>query len=233
MPKTSDPRSPLTNIYFISKHLFASSNQSRSENEFRQNTFLYFSRLWLAELKLPAGSCVSKIVNGKLVQVGDCQKNDGSEIARLIKKNLDVKKKPKNKCDVTYDLKCYRIFVTDTKNITVRDAEAICKSKNSGKPANIYDEAHFQKLHAFQRTQIIAPWKKTSVWTGMKYKNGRLQFSNGGTSSLPSSVWFPGNPSRKSSFTNVGVSVNKDPAADQGMFNNPPYYSLYGVMCEM
>nr|XP_039255373.1 uncharacterized protein LOC120332235 [Styela clava] len=129
-----------------------------------------------AELKLPAGSCVSKIVNGKLVQVGDCQKNDGSEIARLIKKNLDEKKKPKNKCDVTYDFKCYRIFVTDTKNITVRDAEAICNSKNSGKPANIYDEAHFQKLHAFQRTQIIAPWKKTSVWTGMKYKECSFNF---------------------------------------------------------
>ncbi|XP_077975757.1 uncharacterized protein LOC144431468 isoform X2 [Styela clava] len=46
-----------------------------------------------AKLKLPAGACVSKIVKGKLVQVGHCKKNDGSEIARLIKKSLDEKKK--------------------------------------------------------------------------------------------------------------------------------------------
>nr|XP_039268849.1 uncharacterized protein LOC120343896 [Styela clava] len=31
----------------------------------------------LAEVKLPAGICRSQIVKGKLVQVGDCKKDDG------------------------------------------------------------------------------------------------------------------------------------------------------------
>ncbi|XP_077975193.1 uncharacterized protein LOC144431229 [Styela clava] len=161
------------------------------------------------------------------------RKNDGSEIAELIRKNLDAKKKAQKKCDVTYDSKCYRVVVYNMKNVTFNDAKSICKPINNGEPANIYDSSHFQLMHAFQRTQIIPPRTRMSVWTGMKYSNGKIRLSSGKISSLPFKLWYPGNPSSKRSFTNIGVNVNEDPYFNQGMFNNPPFYKLHGVMCEM
>nr|XP_039264561.1 uncharacterized protein LOC120340384 [Styela clava] len=56
--------------------------------------------------KLPDGVCVTKLVKGKLISVGDCKKGDGSEIANLIKESLA--KKQQQKCDVTYKKKCFR-----------------------------------------------------------------------------------------------------------------------------
>nr|XP_039253210.1 cartilage intermediate layer protein 1-like [Styela clava] len=38
--------------------------------------------------KAPDGICVTKLLKGKLVSVGDCQKNDGSDIVNVIKQDL-------------------------------------------------------------------------------------------------------------------------------------------------
>ncbi|XP_077969371.1 uncharacterized protein LOC120345060 [Styela clava] len=180
-----------------------------------------------AKLKIPAGSCVSKIVNGKLVQVGDCKKDDGSEIARLIQKSLDEKKKAEIKCDVTYKTKCFRVVVYRTDLVTLNDAEKTCKSRN-GKPANIYDLAHYQSLLSYLRSIIPAGEESIDIWTGMEYKNDQLLQASGEPSTIATEVWFPKYPITHASYTNVVVQVNKDPESSrQGIYKSP------GVICEI
>ncbi|XP_077968519.1 uncharacterized protein LOC144422686 isoform X2 [Styela clava] len=188
----------------------------------------------LANLKLPAGSCVSKIVNGKLVQVGDCEKDDGSDIVRLIKKSRDEKERAENKCDVTYKTKCFRAVVYGTDNVTFNDAEPICKSMNNGKPANIYDLALYQMLLPYLRSMIPAGLSYIRVWTGMEYKNNQLLLSSGGPITIATEVWRPTHPRTDASRTNVGISANKDPENEhQEMFNYSPSWFINGYLCEI
>ncbi|XP_039249132.2 uncharacterized protein LOC120326844 isoform X2 [Styela clava] len=170
----------------------------------------------LAEKKIPTGACVSKIVKGKLVQVGDCEKNDGSD-----------------KCDVTYNSRCYRVLLYDTKNVTFNDAESICKSTNNGNPANIYDFDVYKLLFTHVRS-VISDRTRTSLWTGMEYKNNQLLLSSGGAVTLPTEVWYPHHPKNISSHTNVSVHVQKDPGAkNQGILNVAPTQEKRGVFCEI
>nr|XP_039255390.1 uncharacterized protein LOC120332253 [Styela clava] len=185
-----------------------------------------------AKLKLPAGTCVSKIVNGKLVQVGDCQKNDGSDIVRLIKKSRDEKKKTEIKCDFKYNSKCFRIVTYDVQNVTFNDSESICKSMNIGKPANIYNLTHYQMLLTHLRPRIPAGWSWIDIWTGMQYKNNQLLLSSGGSITLATEVWYPYYPNLDESWTNVGVAVDKDQTY-QGIFNRIPSWPIHGVICEI
>ncbi|XP_077971507.1 uncharacterized protein LOC144425759 [Styela clava] len=194
---------------------------------------LYFVSLicgLLAELKLPPGSCVSKIVNGKLVQIGDCKKDDGSEIARLIQKSLDEKKKTQLKCGVTYNSKCYIAVVYDERNVTIKDAEAICTSMNIGKPANIYSLTH-QKLLLSYIQPMMSKNEYRKVWTGMEFKNSLILLSSGETSTLPPKAWFPGHPSRQSEY--VGVHVQNPDAIHQGLIDETLEDVLHGVICEI
>ncbi|XP_077975502.1 uncharacterized protein LOC120332253 [Styela clava] len=179
-----------------------------------------------------AETCVSKIVNGKLVQVGDCKKNDESDIVRLIKKSRDEKKKAEIKCDVKYDSKCFRIVVYGTLNVTFNDSESICKSMNIGEPANIYNLTHLQLLLTHLRPLIPAGWTWIGIWTGMVYKNNQLLLSSGGSITLATEVWYPDFPDPDASYTNVGVAVFKDPTY-QGIFNETPTFSIHGVICEI
>ncbi|XP_077970123.1 uncharacterized protein LOC144424572 [Styela clava] len=183
----------------------------------------------LAAKKIPAGACVSKIVNGKLVQVGDCEKNDGSEIARLIKKSLDEKEKASRGCGVIYNSKCFRAVMYKTQNITFNDARSICKSMNNRIPANIHDFEHYQMLLTYLRSMIPAGRISIFIWTGMQYKNNQLL----GGEALPNEVWIDSYPKSATSWTNVALSINKDENADQGIFNVPSHYLRFGVICEI
>ncbi|XP_039259340.2 uncharacterized protein LOC120335786 isoform X1 [Styela clava] len=187
----------------------------------------------LAEIKVPAGSCVSRIVNGKLVQVGDCKKDDGSEIARLIQKSLDEKKRAELKCDVTYKLKCYRAVVYDAKNVTFNDAEPICKSMN-GNLANVYDGAHLQLWRTYLHPLIPAGQTWINIWTGMEYKDNQLLLSNGEPITNATEVWDPHYPDSDTSRTNVAVIVVKNEASEyQGLGNIDPGWVRHGVICEI
>ncbi|XP_039269602.2 uncharacterized protein LOC120344440 [Styela clava] len=185
--------------------------------------------------KLPDGVCITKIVNGKLVQVGDCKKNDGSDIFRLIQKNLDEKKQIQDKCNITYNSKCYRVVVYDTLNVTFTHAESICKSMNNGEPSNIYDFQHFNVSLSYLSSLVTARRKFVSIWTGMEYKNNQLLLSDGKSHSLPAEVWsYPTNPSPDVSLTNVVVAAREGSGRlYQGMSNNKPSATTYGVMCEV
>nr|XP_039268407.1 uncharacterized protein LOC120343336 [Styela clava] len=187
-----------------------------------------------AELKVPAGSCVSKIVNGKLVQVGDCKKDDGSEIARLIKRSRDEKKKAQVKCDVTYKSKCFRVVVYTVLNVTVNDGKVICKSMKYGKPANIYDQKHLKLLLTYLRSLIPAGKTTLSIWTGMEYKNNQLFLSSGEPITIATEDWFPTYPKSDALNTNVAVRVDNDPKNKyQRMSNTPPSWTRNGVICEI
>ncbi|XP_077968534.1 uncharacterized protein LOC120343893 [Styela clava] len=188
----------------------------------------------VAELKVPNGSCVSKIVDGKFHQVGDCKKDDGSEIARLIKKSLEEKKKAEIKCDFNYKTKCFRIVVYDTRNVTFNDGKSICKSINNGNPANIYDIVHYKSLRTYLRSMMTAGWSYIQIWTGMEYKDNQLLLSSGEPITLATEVWYTGYPKPDVSWAKVGVDVNKDSEfAPQGMFNEQPLQPRHGVICEM
>ncbi|XP_077968732.1 uncharacterized protein LOC120345114 [Styela clava] len=103
---------------------------------------------------------------------------------------------------------------------------------NNGKPANIYDLAHYKWLLPHLRLLIPAEW--ISIWTGMEYKNNQLLLSSGGPITIATEVWYPNYPITAASRTNVVVLVNMDPEyAFQGMFNVPPYDSFHGVICEI
>ncbi|XP_077968460.1 uncharacterized protein LOC144422668 [Styela clava] len=155
-----------------------------------------------------------------------------TEIARLIQKSLDEKKKAEIKCDFKYDSKCYKAFVYVTQNVTFNDAQSICKSMNNGKPANIYDLAHYKWLLPHLRLLIPAEW--IAIWTGMEYKNNQLLLSNGGPITIATEVWYPDYPISAVSRTNVPVLVDMDPEyASQGMVNYPPSSSFHGVICEI
>ncbi|XP_039254338.2 uncharacterized protein LOC120331329 [Styela clava] len=195
--------------------------------------FISLIRGSLAGTKLPAGACVSKIVDGKLIQVGDCKKDDGSEIARLIQKSLDEKKQAQRKCDATYNSKCFRTVVYATANVTFNNAEPICKSIN-GKLANIYDLAHLQLLFPHLRLLIPAGQEWIQIWTGMEFKNEQLLLSNGEAITL-TEAWLPNFPKKydsAASYTNVALYVY--PGMDsEGIFNDPPTIPQYGVICEI
>ncbi|XP_077974393.1 uncharacterized protein LOC144430357 [Styela clava] len=200
--------------------------------------FISLICVFRAKIKVPAGSCVSKIVNGKLVQVGDCKKNDGSEIARLIKKSLDEKKKTESddedKCGFKYDSKCYRAVVYATYNVTLDVAEPTCKSMKIGKPANIYDLAHYKLLIPYLRSLIPSGRTWSYIWTGMEYKKNQLLQSNGVPITIASEVWQHGDPHTDASDIYVGVRVVKDPESKyQGMFNRTPDLRTHGVVCEI
>nr|XP_039255388.1 uncharacterized protein LOC120332252 [Styela clava] len=223
------------NTAFINKPLVVSSKFLEAKMEFVK-IILFLSLFWglLAELKLPAGTCVSKIVKGKLVQVGDCKKNDGSEIARLIQKSLDGKRKAEGKCDFKYDSKCFQAVVYDAGNVTFNDAESICKSMNIGKPANIYDLAHYQMLLTYLRPLIPATRIWIHIWTGMEYMNNQLLLSSGRNIKLATEVWYPYYyPYPDASYTNIVFYVDNPEVEYQGMFNYLPLYSIHGVICEI
>ncbi|XP_077973559.1 uncharacterized protein LOC120334796 [Styela clava] len=189
----------------------------------------------VAELKVPAGSCVSKIVNGKLVQVGDCKKDDGSEIARLIKKSLDEKTKAEIKCDVKYDSKCFRSVVYAEANVTFNVGKFICKSMNNGKPANIYDLAHLQMLLSDLRSlKADAGRKYIRVWTGMEYKDNQLLLSSGEPITIATGFWHVHYPTTNASLTNVILYVDEDPVSvHQGISDISLSARCHGVICEI
>nr|XP_039265734.1 uncharacterized protein LOC120341307 isoform X2 [Styela clava] len=181
--------------------------------------------------KLPDGVCVTKLVKGKFVSVGDCKKGDGSEIANLMKESLT--KKQQHKCDVTYKKKCYRAVVYVLANVTLNNAESTCESMN-GKPANIYDLKHYQLLLPYLRSVIPAGRTYIEIWTGMEYKNNQLLLSNGIPITIATEVWYPNFPISDTFRTNVGVRIRKYlESANQGMFNDPPSSSFHGVICEI
>ncbi|XP_077968739.1 uncharacterized protein LOC120344643 [Styela clava] len=162
------------------------------------------------------------------------QKSDESEIARLIKKSLDEKKKAENKCDVTYKTKCFRIVVYGTHNVTFNDAEPICKSMNNRKLANIYELAHYQSLLPYLRSLIPAGIEWIEIWTGMEYKNNQLLLLSGEPITIATEVWYPSYPTSDESRTNVVVQIHKDQEfVRQGMINAKPSWSKYGVICEI
>nr|XP_039259950.1 uncharacterized protein LOC120336348 [Styela clava] len=188
----------------------------------------------MAEKKIPAGVCVTKIVDGKLVQVGDCKKNDGSDILNLIKKNLEEKEKAESKCGVTYNSKYFRAVVYRENNVTFNAAESICKSMNNGKPANIYDLAHLQFLFKYLRLLIPADQDRMQAWTGMEYENNQLFLSTGEEITIATEGWFPGFPQKSESYKNVAVELYKDPEySSQGLFNYPPSFHSNAVICEI
>ncbi|XP_077976143.1 uncharacterized protein LOC120334847 [Styela clava] len=178
---------------------------------------LFFFIGFMFGKKIPDGVCVTKLVKGKLVSVGDCKKNDGFEIAKLIKESLANKQQ--YKCDVTYKKICFRAVVYDARNVTFNDAKAICKSMN-GKPANIYDLKHYQLLLPYLRSLI--------------HFNNQLLLSGGKPITIATEVCYPSFPVSDASWNNVGVYVNKDPEDTiQGMFNIAPSYNRNGVICEI
>nr|XP_039255172.1 uncharacterized protein LOC120332036 [Styela clava] len=165
----------------------------------------------------------------------DLQKDDGSEIARLIKKSLDEKRKAEIKRGVTYNSKLFRAVVyDDAYKVDVNDAPSICKSLNYGKPANIYDLAHYQLLLPYLRLLIADGWTKINLWTGMGYKNNQLLLSSGRPITIATEVWRPGNWRSHSAWTIVLVDVQEDSEnKDQGIYNTIPLASCYGVICEI
>nr|XP_039267667.1 uncharacterized protein LOC120342769 [Styela clava] len=181
-----------------------------------------------------AGSCISKIVNGKLVQVGDCKKDDGSEIARLIQKSLEEKKKAEIKCDVTYNSKCFRAVMYGTSNVTFNDAQSICKSTNNGKPANMYDPTNYQLLVSYLHTLLPAGWGFINIWTGMKYshQSNLLSLSSGVSFPIEKEVWIFGYPSSDALQTNIVVRVMND-LGNSGLLNGAPSWTIHGVICEI
>nr|XP_039264582.1 uncharacterized protein LOC120340402 [Styela clava] len=163
----------------------------------------------------------------------------GVQIARLIEKGLDEKKKferdAKDKCDVKYDSKCFRTVVYDSKNVTFYDAAPTCKSMNIGKPANIYDLTHFQLLRAHLRSVIPARRPHILIWTGMEYKSNQLLLSNGRAITIATEVWHANNyPNSLARYSNVCVAVRKDPENKyQGTMNRQPSDPYSGVICEV
>ncbi|XP_077975111.1 uncharacterized protein LOC120332262 [Styela clava] len=239
----------LTDIYFIYKHLVVSSNIFRRKDGIRQNCFLHLSHLWLVR--------EAKIARWNLRfqdrEWETCPSWRLPDIVRLIKKSRDEKKKAEIKCDVKYDSKCFRIVVYGTMNVTFNDSESICKSMNIGKPANIYNLTHYQMLLTHVRPLIPAFWAWMHIWTGMKYKiscishtskqrfirlrhqNNQLLLSSGENTTLVTEMWYDGYPRYLASWTNVGVLVSKDSEEKkyQGMYNEPPTFTNYGVFCEI
>ncbi|XP_077969131.1 uncharacterized protein LOC144422949 [Styela clava] len=201
--------------------------------KFVQFIFIIFFICGLFAEKLPA-VCVTKIVNGKLVRVGDCEVNDASEILSLIRKSVDKKTPVQNKCDVTYKSKCYRIVRYSKNNVTFNNAESICKSRNNGKLANIYDLTQYQLLLPYLRPKAATGWAWYSVWTGMKYKNNQLLEASNQPSSLPKEVWHPNYPLSDGNNANVAVAVYKDSKGlIEGMHNLTPVTPIHGAICEL
>nr|XP_039265507.1 uncharacterized protein LOC120341128 [Styela clava] len=135
-----------------------------------------------------SGVCVIKLVKGKLVSVGDCQKNDGSEIARLMKR--DLKMKQKGRCDILYKSKCFHAIVYPTHNANFEDAQTACE-KHKWKLGNVYDVMNYLLLQDFFVTMIPADQSLINVWTGMTYTNGNLRLTSGKEATFPEQLWKP------------------------------------------
>ncbi|XP_077976083.1 uncharacterized protein LOC120341128 isoform X1 [Styela clava] len=174
-----------------------------------------------------SGVCVIKLVKGKLVSVGDCQKNDGSEIARLMKR--DLKMKQKGRCDILYKSKCFHAIVYPTHNANFEDAQAACK-KHKWKLGNVYDVMNYLLLQDFFVTMIPADQSLINVWTGMTYTNGNLRLTSGKEATFPEQLW---KPYSNTQWTNVVFAVRKVRKKNtRDIFNIAPDWEYNGVLCE-
>ncbi|XP_077972245.1 uncharacterized protein LOC144427244 [Styela clava] len=170
--------------------------------------------------KIPDGVCVTKIVNGKVISIGDCKKNDGSDIVKQIQKSLQEKQIEKN-CDMTYNSKRFKVVLSVKRNVNFIDAQSFCKGHNYKNVANIS-----------KRSLIRDQYTRLFGWTGMRHQNGHLIATSGGNILLPTELWYPDKPYLYSEFTNVFVLVYEDSLKSQGLWNNRPSYTAHGAICE-
>nr|XP_039249891.1 uncharacterized protein LOC120327624 isoform X2 [Styela clava] len=162
--------------------------------------------------------------------------NPNADISISMEFNHAVPTEPQQgigNCDVKYNDKCFRVIVYPTKNISFSNAEAIC-SEVGWKLANVYDEAHYQKLISYMRPKIYSDY--FSVWTGLKYMDSHLLLTNGEAITLPrGTVWYPGHPKSNTDYTNIGIDVNRNKKSDhpgQGLFNIVATRNYHGALCE-
>ncbi|XP_077976258.1 uncharacterized protein LOC120341083 [Styela clava] len=132
-------------------------------------------------------------------------------------------------CDVTYDSKCFNIFVFGKKNVSFKDAKHLC---GNDKLANIYDLDHFNMILDFVRSKIPSGLTWVNVWTGLTYKNNILGSSSVEYKFPALGIGLPSFLSHDVSYTNVAFEVAKDPEDNQGIFNYPPSRSFHGAICE-
>ncbi|XP_077974543.1 uncharacterized protein LOC120330388 [Styela clava] len=132
-------------------------------------------------------------------------------------------------CGVIYNSKCYKAIVQYAGNLAFSDAENMCNLRL----ANIYDVTQFDMLLQYMRTLITNDSTALAVHTGMYYKRGEFELSNGEPVTLPSSVWQDGYPNSAGSYTNIAINVDRNPnSKHQGIQNHSPNGKQYGAICE-
>nr|XP_039254846.1 uncharacterized protein LOC120331766 isoform X2 [Styela clava] len=184
--------------------------------------------------KLTDGVCVTKIVKGKFVSTGDCQKDvDASEIVRMIKRNFEKKQRVESTCDVTYNSKCFRMLVYSVVNITFTDARSLCKNYNYGTVADIYDFSHYNMLLSRIRS-MYSDDLPVAVWTSVRYQDGQLVSTSGENIPIASDIWYPGYPYLDASRTNIAFLARENPNDEaHGIYNVEPSMLYNGVICEI
>nr|XP_039253287.1 uncharacterized protein LOC120330388 [Styela clava] len=132
-------------------------------------------------------------------------------------------------CGVIYNSKCYKAIVQYAGNLAFSDAKNMCNLRL----ANIYDVTQFDMLLQYMRTLITNDSTALAVHTGMYYKRGEFELSNGEPVTLPSSVWQDGYPNSTGSYTNIAINVDRNPnSKHQGIQNHSPNGKQYGAICE-
>lgn len=136
----------------------------------------------------------------------------------------------KGNCELTYNSTSFTAIMD---NVNYNEAETLCNETN-GKPANIYDVAHYTAVLKCLRENIPDGWTKSEVWTGMRYEDKQLKLRSGENSSISAEVWWRDYPDYNAPGHNSIVFTARMDMDDeyQGLVNVLPSANYHGVICE-
>ncbi|XP_039251300.2 uncharacterized protein LOC120328819 [Styela clava] len=134
-------------------------------------------------------------------------------------------------CHVRYNEKCFWIVAQTGTNFKV--GEETCAKVPGGKPANIYDQKHYDSIIKHMRSQIPSDVFGLYLWIGMTYdfQSKNVKLNDGKTSTFVK--WREHYPGMTHEYTGLLIMARRDAAEKfEGIYNQNPKYKKPGVLCE-
>nr|XP_039263573.1 uncharacterized protein LOC120339500 [Styela clava] len=182
---------------------------------------------FLMAIQGDSGACITRIINGRFVTQGHCEKPDGEDIVDQLRRRVNAAKE-RETCPIYYNGKC--IWPIKVGEKTTNFASAISVCTNIGrKLADITSKKQYNLIASY-----MEPWldedsnRNLYIWTGMKYssKIKNLTYIDG---TKPN--WLLKYPNLPAKEKNVGVVIG---ISDAHEFIDYRYWNKvgFGALCQ-
>nr|XP_039258422.1 uncharacterized protein LOC120334969 [Styela clava] len=134
-------------------------------------------------------------------------------------------------CYFTYKEKRFRVILSS--NIAFAAGKGLCEN-NGMHLANIYDELHYNETKQYVLQNILPNHDQVNIhlWTGMTYENDQIKLTYGNTSHNLALEWPKNYPVKVSENTNIVVTFDKNPKAEEGLLNYAAHNEAAGSLCQ-